>query len=101
MKRSICFLIGVLLFMLTLCSCANQVNYHNSLEKYRQEVKRTAHLPTPSGLSWEGLDWPNVFLPNATFLEDFDYITGGYFLREEDFKADYSGISWEKLKKAT
>lgn len=84
MKKIICVLIAFLLLILTSCSCSNKVNYHNSLDEYKKEVKRSAHLPEPYGFSWEGLDWPNVFLPSATFLEDFDYITGGYVLREED-----------------
>ena len=53
--------------------------YIDSLDEYIFAIENS-----PNGISSLSLDHPDYFLPSFTFLKDFEYIEGEYYLDEKD-----------------
>jgi hypothetical protein len=77
MKKIISFIL-VIFISLNLTSCYNDLQ-KNSLEEYIASVNQHE-----LGFSSHGIDKPEYFLPSISFLEDYEYLEGTYFWREDD-----------------
>ena len=70
---------------LYLSSCSTTIE-RNSLVEYKECIIENKYA---TGFSSLGLDDPKYFLPNDTFIEDYTYVDGGYYLLENDpFSSD-------------
>ena len=77
MKKIISFIL-IICMSLSLTSCYQDLE-RNSLEEYIAQIKR-------SGLGFSSLeiDHPDYFLPNISFIEDYEYLEGSFFEYEDD-----------------
>lgn len=77
MKKIISNLIILVVICITLSSCVSFPFYHtihnDSLEEYREKVEYSEGKGLLSKLDYVGL-----FLPSATFISDYEYISGTY-----------------------
>ena len=77
MKKIISFIL-IICMSLSLTSCYNDLQ-RNSLEEYIANINQHE-----LGFSSVEIDKPQYFLPNISFLEDYEYLEGTYFWREDD-----------------
>jgi len=77
MKKIISFIL-VICMSLSLTSCYNDLQ-KNSLEEYVARVTKNQ-----GGFSSHSIDNPRYFLPSISFLEEYGYLEGTYFWREDD-----------------
>ena len=77
MKKLIAFVLIVCMsFCLT--GCYKDIE-KNSLEEYIACINQNK-----CGFSSKSIDSPKNFLPSISFLEDYEYLEGNYFWREDD-----------------
>lgn len=76
MKKNIVILLVI--FSLGLTGCYQDLE-KNSLEEYVVFINKNNF-----GFSNTGIDNPKYFLPSVSFVEDYDYVEGGYYWREDD-----------------
>lgn len=76
-KKMIC---GILLIacVITLTGCYNDLE-ETSLNDYIASINKYS-----VGFSDVEIDLPDFFLPNSTFIEDYDYIDGVFYWRADD-----------------
>ncbi len=82
MKKLILCLLVIIACCLGLVGCYQDLE-ETSLEEYILHINRNKF-----GYSNVGIDHPDNFLPSLTFIEDYEYIEGGYYWREEDLTRD-------------
>ena len=85
--KKIISVILVIFITLSLTSCYNDLQ-RNSLEEYIACIDKHN-----CGFSSASIDNPKYFLPSISFLQDYEYLEGTYFWREDDslrglFKTD-------------
>ena len=73
-------------FAMCLTSCNTTIE-RNSLSEYKECIIGNKYA---TGFSSLGLDDPKYFLPNDTFIEDYTYVDGGYYLLENDPFSSYT-----------
>ena len=76
--KKIISVILVIFMSISLTSCYNDLQ-RNSLEEYIANINQHE-----LGFSSVEIDKPQYFLPNISFLEDYEYLEGTYFWREDD-----------------
>lgn len=76
--KKIISVILLIIISLGLTGCYNDLQ-KNSLEEYIAVVNQHE-----SGFSSKSIDNPKYFLPSISFLEDYEYVEGTYFWREDD-----------------
>ena len=81
MKRIITFIFGIIMG-LNLTGCYSGV-VKDSLEEYIAQISLYEGVDK-HGFSSLNIDDPNYFLPSASFLTDYEYLEGMYFLRDEE-----------------
>ena len=85
MKKLIAF---VLIVCMSFClSGCNLSVVEDSLDEYIAFVKKNEF-----GFSSLGIDDSKYFLPSASFLTDYEYLEGMYFLRDEDSWREWLGL---------
>lgn len=77
MKKIIAFIL-VIIISLALTGCYNDIE-KNSLEEYIACIKQNN-----CGFTSTSIDAPEFFLPSISFLEEYEYLEGTYFLRADD-----------------
>ena len=77
MKKIISFIL-VMVMSLYLTSCYKDIK-ESSLEDYIACINQNK-----CGHSSSSIDSPKNFLPSISFLEDYEYLEGNYFWREDD-----------------
>lgn len=77
MKKIICILL-IIVYLFGLTSCYSDLE-KNSLDEYINCIKKNE-----CGFSSTGIDDPKYFIPYISFLDDYQYIEGGYYWHEED-----------------
>ena len=76
--KKICCLVLVFLLCLTFNSCYQDLE-KNSLDDYIVCINQNK-----CGFSSTGVDDPKLLLPNISFLQDYEYVNGEYYWREDD-----------------
>ena len=80
MKKILAVVILLTVLALCLTSCYTTIE-RNSLSEYIECITENKY---DTGFSSLGLDDPKYLLPNDTFIEDYTYVDGGYYLLEDD-----------------
>ena len=80
MKKILAVVILLTVLALFLTSCYTTIE-RNSLSEYIECITENKY---DTGFSSLGLDDPKYLLPNDTFIEDYTYVDGGYYLLEDD-----------------
>ena len=77
MKKIICVLL-VIFVSLGLASCYTDLE-ENSLEEYIDQINRNK-----CGYGSKSINDPELFLPSISFFQEYNYIDGGFYWREDD-----------------
>jgi len=81
MKKIISFIL-VIFMSLSLTSCYNDLQ-RNSLDEYIARISK-GNEGSKCGFSSTSIDNPEYFLPSSSFLNDYKYLEGTFFWREDD-----------------
>ena len=77
MKRLVSIIL-IMMFSLFVVGCYQDLE-KNSLDEYVLQINQNK-----IGFSSVEIDHPDYFLPSLTFIQDYDYIDGKYYWREDD-----------------
>lgn len=77
MKKDVNIIL-IVLYLIGLSGCYQDLK-KDSLDEYIIHINKNEH-----GYSETEIDHPKYFLPTTTFLEDFLYLNGFYYWREDD-----------------
>ena len=81
MKKIISFIL-IICMSLGLTSCYQDLE-RNSLDEYIAGISK-GNEGSKCGFSSVGIDDPDEFLPSSSFLNDYKYLEGTFFWREDD-----------------
>lgn len=76
--KKITYSILLILIIFGLTSCCQDLE-KNSLDEYISCISKNK-----CGFSSKSIDYPDYFLPSSSFLDDYNYLEGNYYWRQDD-----------------